>query len=290
MKSRLNSIFTIGILLSISFYSLAQGNIQNLSNNQIKKQKMDTIHRNKEVIRKLFEQSLNQKNLELLKDFISEDFVGITGKKGAFGFEEPFIALIKAFPDLQYKIDELIGEGDKVVIKWKLQGTHTGKFQSVEATGKAISNNGMAIFELIDGKIINSQVLTDRLGFLQELDVLPLDLTLLSNKKAHRDHVRFIDKFFVPANAKNEFLERMRYNRSFIKTLPGFIKDEAYLLTDDSGNLTILTIAVWENEQVVSKAREAVQAEYNRIGFKPLEFYQRLNIKLERGIYHEMSN
>jgi predicted ester cyclase len=247
---------------------------------------------NEDVVRDLYEKVLNQKNLELLQYYISDDFIGFAGRKGYDAFAEPFRALIKAAPDLEYKIEELISEGDKVVVKWKLQGTQTGPFQfqyavSIAPTGKSFSNTGMAIFELENEKIIKAQVLTDRLGFLQDLEVLPPDLSSVI-KKPGKESVRFIDKFMVPANAKIEFLERMSYNRSFLKKLPGFIRDEAYEQTDDKGNLTIITIAVWENMHFVNKAKDAVQAEYKRIGFNLPEFLQQSNIRLERGIFHEV--
>jgi heme-degrading monooxygenase HmoA len=95
----------------------------------------------------------------------------------------------------------------------------------------------------------------------------------------------FIDKFFVPAAAKKEFLERMSYNRGFIHQLDGFIKDEAYIQTDENGNLLIVTVAIWRDAQAIAKAKDAVFAEYKRIGFNPVEFYERLQIKLERGVY-----
>ncbi len=97
-----------------------------------------------------------------------------------------------------------------------------------------------------------------------------------------------IDKFFIPKNYIEEFTQRMNYNRNFIKNLPGFMNDEAYEQTDNAGNLIIITVAVWKNQDSLNNAKDAVQAEYKRIGFNPAEFYQRLNIKMERGLYHEL--
>lgn len=249
---------------------------------------MTAIQGNKEVIRNLYEESLNKRNMALLRELISPDYVGVRGVKGAAGFEEPIVPLLKAFPDIQWNIETLVGEEDKVVVKWKWRGTHTAPFANFEASGKTISNEGVGIFELKNGKIIKSQVQTDRLGFLQELDVLPLDLTLLSVKKHTKDQVRFIDKFFVPHAAKAEFYERMRINRSFIKNLPGFIEDAAYEYTDADGNLICITVALWENNEALNKAREAVQAEYKKQGFDAAEMFKRLNITADRGIYTEV--
>ena len=97
-----------------------------------------------------------------------------------------------------------------------------------------------------------------------------------------------IDKFFVPAGSIKEVMERMDYNRNFIKKLPGFVKDEIYEQIDENGNLNCVTIAVWQNEDVINKAKETVQAEYKRIGFNPADFYQKLGIKMDRGVYQQM--
>jgi heme-degrading monooxygenase HmoA len=100
----------------------------------------------------------------------------------------------------------------------------------------------------------------------------------------------FIDKFLVPQNAKQEFIERMTINRNFIKTLNGFIEDAAYERTDEDGNLICVTTAVWENEDVLKKAKDAVQEEYKKQGFNMLEMLGRLNITIERALYTRMEN
>jgi len=97
----------------------------------------------------------------------------------------------------------------------------------------------------------------------------------------------FIDKFIIPANAGTEFTERMNYNRNFIKNLEGFINDAVYRRIDEDGNEVILTIAVWQNADVLEKAKAAVQAEYQRIGFNPAALLAKWDIKMERDIYEE---
>lgn len=280
--------YLVLVLLLIPRVSDAQATTKN-KHTKNKEVIMTAIQGNKEVIRNLYEESLNKRNMALLRELISPDYVGVRGVKGAAGFEEPIVPLLKAFPDIQWNIETLVGEEDKVVVKWKWRGTHTAPFTNFEASGKTISNEGVGIFELKNGKIIKSQVQTDRLGFLQELEVLPLDLTLLSVKKHTKDQVRFIDKFFVPLAAKAEFYERMRINRSFIKNLPGFMEDAAYEYTDANGNLICLTVALWENNEALNKAREAVQAEYKKQGFDAAEMFKRLDITADRGIYTEVA-
>jgi len=100
----------------------------------------------------------------------------------------------------------------------------------------------------------------------------------------------FIDKFMIPHNAKQEFTERMNFNRDFIKKLPGFLGDAAYERVDENGNIICITIANWESEETLNQAKIAVQAEYQRINFNPAELLTRLNITMERDIYQPTSN
>lgn len=244
---------------------------------------MSLIEENKSVVRKIYEQALNRRNLVLLQDVIAREYVGIGSGTGVAAFEAAVTAVIRALPDAQWHIEELIGEGNKVYVRWKFQGTHNGPFQTLAATGRAVVNDGMAVYELKDGKVIAATVYTDRLSFLQQLQVLP-DVSVLY-QKASPGALRFIDKFVVPVAAKSEFLERVRINRDFIKTLPGFIEDAAYGRTDEQGNLVLVTIAVWADADALKNAKEAMQAEYKKQGFDPVAMLARLGITMDRGIY-----
>lgn len=102
--------------------------------------------------------------------------------------------------------------------------------------------------------------------------------------------VTFIDKFIVPQKSGEEFIRQMKYNRNFIKDLAGFVKGEAYEQRDEEGNLTVITTATWKNQDYLNEAKDLVQAEFKRINFNPPAFYQRLNIKLERGIFTYIEN
>jgi len=141
-----------------------------------------TTEQNKTVVHTIYEQALNKRNLGLLKDLISPEFIGIRGMKGPAAFEEPVAGVIKALPDAQWNIETLMAEGDQVFIWWKVKGTNTGPFQSLPPTGNAVVNDGMAVYQIREGKVVASQVFTDRLNFLQQLEVLPADITVLYQK------------------------------------------------------------------------------------------------------------
>lgn len=107
------------------------------------------------------------------------------------------------------------------------------------------------------------------------------------NKKVMTQQT-LIDRFIVPQPAIDAFMQRVNYNRNFIKTLSGFVHDAAYQHKGEKGNLIFVTIAVWENETVINNAKAAVQAEYKRIGFNMPQFLEQTGITIERGIYEEV--
>lgn len=146
-------------------------------------QNEQTMSIHKETVRKLYEDALNKRNMALLQEIVSPEFTGPGGQKGAAAFEATLVPLISAFPDIQWKIVSLVAEADKVAMSWQVRGTHTAQFAQYPATGKNVTSTGMGIHTLKDGKIIHSEILTDRLGFLQALEILPAQIPAPAAKK-----------------------------------------------------------------------------------------------------------
>ena len=97
-----------------------------------------------------------------------------------------------------------------------------------------------------------------------------------------------IDKITVPKAALAEFTLRMNINRAFIKTLPGFIGDSVYQSAENPDALSYVTVAIWESEEAIQQAKNAVQAEYKREGFNMPAMLERTGINIERGIYRQI--
>ena len=92
-------------------------------------------------------------------------------KAGMKGF---YTALWGGFPDLTIEIDELVGEGDKVVWRISASGTHNGPFQGVPATGKSVKFGAQYTFRFDNGKIIERWSTIDRLSLLMQLGAVSL--------------------------------------------------------------------------------------------------------------------
>ena len=77
--------------------------------------------------------------------------------------------LYGAVPDWRVTIEDLVAEGDKVVVRWTGRGTHLGDWDGSPATGRAVTTTGIDIERLVDGLIVEEDGQVDMLGFLRQL-------------------------------------------------------------------------------------------------------------------------
>ena len=128
---------------------------------------------NQQIIRRYYEELWNRWDLALLDELIAEDIafrgsLGVTVKDRA-GFRQ-YLELVRgAFPDFHNAIEELLEAGDRVVARLTYRGTHRGELFGIPATGKQVTYSGIAIFRLVEGRIVEGFVLGDALGVLQQL-------------------------------------------------------------------------------------------------------------------------
>jgi len=135
---------------------------------------------NKTLSRRFFEEVWNKGNLAVLNELIAKDHVNSgpgtlpglpTGPEGA---KQLVTVYRNAFPDIHFKIDELIAEGDKVVTRWTAQGTHKGELVGIPATGKSSTVTGINVDRIVNGKIVESWGIFDQFGMMQNLGVIPM--------------------------------------------------------------------------------------------------------------------
>jgi steroid delta-isomerase-like uncharacterized protein len=117
-------------------------------------------------------------DLDSLDETYSQDYVGhappfpdIVGLQAAKGFA---MGYRQAFPDLWTTTEDLIAEGDKVVVRWTTSGTHQGETEAFgPATGNRMEIMGITIQRFEDGKIAEGWTLADTLGQMQQLGMAP---------------------------------------------------------------------------------------------------------------------
>lgn len=132
---------------------------------------------NKQVMEQ-FIRFINTGDRSIGESIISPDviFYAPTSPEPLRGFDG-YIAVLDmmrgAMPDVQWKAEEFIAEGDKVMIRFTMSGTQTQPFMGMPATGKSVKVTAMNIYQLKDGKIIREHGLPDIFTMLQQLGAIP---------------------------------------------------------------------------------------------------------------------
>ena len=128
----------------------------------------------KQVCRMYVEQILSAGNMDVLEMCIARSYVGHNpiqpeGIQGRDGVRQRHARAKASFPDGRFEIEEMIEEGDRVAVRYRFTGTHSGPFAEVPATGKEITGEGIEIYRLHDGQIVESWSQGNYLGMLQSI-------------------------------------------------------------------------------------------------------------------------
>ena len=128
---------------------------------------------NKELLRRFYKDVYVDWDMSLADAVVSPRFTSHDwpdgGPTGPRAFREYYAAMRAAVPDARYEVDDLIAEGDKVVVRWRLLGTHEGSFQGIAPTGRAITLKGIAIYRVDRGKLMERWVVSDLHGLLDDI-------------------------------------------------------------------------------------------------------------------------
>jgi steroid delta-isomerase-like uncharacterized protein len=119
--------------------------------------KYENVERNKELLSRLYEEALNRGNLALVDELFAPDFVDHSTPDqppGPAGVKGYFRAIRSGFPDIQVVLDDVIAEGDRVVVRTTWRGTHLGGYEGVAATGQRVARTLIQIFRVVDGLIV----------------------------------------------------------------------------------------------------------------------------------------
>lgn len=125
---------------------------------------------NKEIVRRFYEELVNQRKPELAEELISRDFDDHAARgSGLENFKTLYAIMLRIFPDIQARIEDLIGEGDKVAARVEFSATQAGTFRGFPPVNRRVTFSGMDVFRFKDGKIVERWVQRDFLGMLEKL-------------------------------------------------------------------------------------------------------------------------
>ncbi len=134
---------------------------------------------NKAIARRWFEALASLEGTEKAADeLLAPGFVGhmppFPDVHGPEGYKRFIAGTFQAYPDARFVVEDTIAEGDRVVARYTLRGTHEGTTRmGVAPTGKEVAASMISILTLADGKIVEMWTNADFLGLMQQMGAIP---------------------------------------------------------------------------------------------------------------------
>ncbi len=131
---------------------------------------------NKAIVRRMYE-AFSKRNLDVYYELHAADYVvhlpGGVEVRGRERLKQMTAMVLSAFPDYHETIEDVVAEGDKVVVRQTITGTHKGEFQGIPPTGKQVTWTAIAILGIIGGKLVEAWIVVDMLGLMQQIGAIP---------------------------------------------------------------------------------------------------------------------
>jgi len=136
-----------------------------------------SLEENDALARRSVEEIWGKGNLDTVDELYADDFVwhwappGVTSNRE--GYKQFVTASFAAFSDVRCPVEDIIAEGDKVMVRWIWRATHKGEYMGIAPTGKQITMTGISILRIAAGKIAEEWGEMDMLGMMQQLGAVP---------------------------------------------------------------------------------------------------------------------
>ncbi|MBB2925784.1 ester cyclase [Paraburkholderia silvatlantica] len=131
------------------------------------------MHESSDIVRAFIEEVLNQGQIDAAGQFFWEDMVEqvpFPGQgPGVEGLKDVVRGMRAAFPDMHWRVEEQLTEGDRVLTRFEWTGTHRGTFLGVDATGRSVKVWGMVVDRFQDARIKETRLIMDTLGLMIQL-------------------------------------------------------------------------------------------------------------------------
>ena len=129
-----------------------------------------------EVTHKLYEEVFNRGNLSAINECVDANLIehqplGPNMPEGREGLRQWVIMIRQAFPDVKFKIHDLVIDGDKVWVRSMMSGTQKGEMMGLPPTGKSVEVEAIDIIRFSQGKMIEHWGVFDQMIMLQQLGV-----------------------------------------------------------------------------------------------------------------------
>ena len=136
-----------------------------------------SVEQNEEVVRQVLA-LIDERNLDAAFELYALDYIyhgpggqELRGRDGIRGLWEIWLV---GFPDLHATVEDMISAGDKVVLRWRIEGTHTGEFLGIEPSNAKITIGLTEIFRVANGQLVEAWDRYDGLSLMQQIGAIPM--------------------------------------------------------------------------------------------------------------------
>ena len=136
-----------------------------------------SVEENKALMRRFYDEIVNEGRADLIEQLVSKDFVereefpGLGTDRAGL---RDFLGMMRnAFPDFRMEVEDLIGEGDRVVARLTMSGTHKGEFMGMPPSGHSFKVETIDIVRFANGQAVEHWGVTDSGAMMEQLGAVP---------------------------------------------------------------------------------------------------------------------
>lgn len=141
------------------------------------KEIVEMTRTNLEAARLISEEVWGKGNIELIDQLYAENYVDLNPAPGIpanrEGLKMQLAMICEALPDMRATIEDLVVSEDKIVTRYRVQGTHEGDLMGIPATGKTAEISGISIVRFENGQAVEEYSITDMMTMFQQLGSAP---------------------------------------------------------------------------------------------------------------------
>ncbi|MBA2665331.1 MAG: ester cyclase [Bradymonadaceae bacterium] len=130
---------------------------------------------NKELVRDGIREIWGEGKLDRIDHYFASDVMiedPMGSQKGPKAMREQVSMMRQAFPDMRVSVDSVIGEGDIVAYSFTVTGTHRGRLQSIEPSGRQVTVKGVGLSKIKNGKVIHDHSQWDLFGLMVQIGAI----------------------------------------------------------------------------------------------------------------------
>jgi steroid delta-isomerase-like uncharacterized protein len=134
-----------------------------------------SVENNVALMKRWFQEVWNEGRVQTIHELLAKDFVGLgqdapgVAIHGPEGFVDLHQRFRDAFSEFKFTVDDIFGAGDKVMVRWSAEMSHTGDHLGIRATHKKVRITGITIARIDGGKVVEGWDNWDQLALMQQL-------------------------------------------------------------------------------------------------------------------------